>query len=231
MAELAADQGIVLKTQDHAETDRIAVVLSESRGRLDLLAKGARRLDEAAGAALDVLNVVELVYYQRRSDLHLLREASIIRTFPGIRADLARLESALSLVGWALSLVPKELPEPRAFRLTLSFLIALEGGFPPAIAPLAYGLRLLSLFGYRPHLKGCLGCGSEGELTWSPERGGLLCRACGGRGETLSPRLWRTLEALGRLPLSTLGRLQVRPDELAQMEALLQNFRQAQLGL
>ena len=55
MAQLARATGIVLRTQNHAETDRIAVLLTPGEGRLDVLAKGARRLERASGAALDEL--------------------------------------------------------------------------------------------------------------------------------------------------------------------------------
>lgn len=230
MAELVRDRGLVLFAQDQAETDRLLSLLSESHGQLEILAKGARRLECPWGADLDILNLVEIIYYRRRSGIHLLREASLLHAFSGMKKDLARLEAGLILACWARDLVPRETPDPRIFRLTLSFLWALEKGGSPEVLVRAYGLRLLSLLGYRPVLHACLSCGGQRELTWSPERGGLLCRNCGGRGEEISLHLRRTMEALLRLPLAALSRVHLTETDLKAIDQLIQGFRSAQVA-
>lgn len=230
MPELARDRGLVLRAQDHAETDRLVSLLSESRGRLEILVKGARRWERTSGAALDLLNLVEIVYYRRRSGLHLLREASLLRSFPKVRAELERLEAGLDLARWAWELVPREAPDPRPFRLSLSFLLALEGGGNPGLLLRTYRLRLLSTLGFRPILRGCLACGAQDHLTWSAERGGLLCRSCGGEGREVPARVWRTMDALLRLPLSALGRLRVPPEDLQLIDELVHSFRTFQVS-
>jgi len=229
VAQLSRTTGIVLRTQNYAETDRIAVLLTPDQGRLDVLAKGARRLERTSGAALDVSNLVEVIFYRRRG-LALLKDVDLKRTFPAIRREIERLTAALEGLAWALRLVPKGQPDPAPFQLTLTFLSALEEGTPPEQLTLGYQLRLLSLTGHAPHLVGCLGCGREEGLTWSAQRGGFLCRACGGEGETLSPKLIRTMQGLARLPLPALGRLRVDAELLEKMEALLLEFREAQLS-
>lgn len=229
MAQLSRAVGIVLRTQNHAETDRIAVLLTPTQGRLDVLAKGARRLERQSGAALDVSNLVEVIYYRRRG-LALLKDVDLRQAFPCIKGELPRLETALAGLAWAMRLVPKGQPDPGPFRLTLAFLESLDRGALPGPLKLGYELRLLSLSGHAPHLEGCLRCGGEEGLTWSPQEGGFLCRACGGEGEPLSPKLVRTLQGLARLPFPALGRLQVDEALLGKMEGLLLEFREAQLS-
>lgn len=229
MAELVRDHGLVLHAQDHAETDRIVTVLCAQHGLIEILAKGARRLERTWGAVLDLLNLAELIYYRRRTGLHLLREASILQTFPKVKGELGRLEAGLALAQWAKDLIPREVPDPRVFRLTLRFLSALEEGGTPEGLLRAYRLRLLSLLGYRPILSGCLSCGKREGLTWSAERGGLLCRECGGTGEEIPPRVWRAMEAMLRLPVAALSRLQLPETDLAAIDALLRGFRETQV--
>ncbi len=230
MPELVRDKVLVLRTQDHAETDRIVSVLSESRGRVEVLVKGARRLERPFGAVLDVLNLAEVIYYRRRSGLHLLREATLVHDFPGIRQDLHRLEVAVLLLRWAWELVPKEVPDPRPFRLTQSFLCAFEQRVAPQVLLAAYRLRLLSLLGFRPALQGCVLCGRQEDLVWVPERGGLLCRACGGEGPEVPPRLQKAMDGLLRLPLAALVRLRLPPADLAEIERLTLAFKGVQLA-
>ena len=228
MAELSRDRGIVLRTQDHAETDRIAVLLTP-RGRLDVLAKGARRLERSTGAVLDPLHVVDVIHYRRRG-LHLLKEASFVQTFPKVRADLERATAALKALRWVIDLVPAGAPDDRPYALTLEFLDALDAGLPPPVFTAAYTLRLLSVAGFGPHLAGCVRCAETNALTWSPDRGGLLCERCGGRGEPVTARLWRSLDALARLPVPALARLRLPDEDLMAGIALLHQFRVAQLG-
>jgi len=228
VAELSRDRGIVLRTQDHAETDRIAVLLTPC-GRLDVLAKGARRLERPVGAVLDPLHVVDVIHYRRRG-LHLLKEANLVRTFPRVREDLERATAALTALEWVTALVPRGSPDDRSYALTLAFLAALDEGLPPPVFTVAYLLRLLAAGGHAPHLRGCVRCGKTEDLTWSPGEGGLLCTRCGGRGEGIPPRLWRSLDALARLPVAALPRLRIADEDLAQGIALLHAFRQAQLG-
>ena len=229
MAHLSRTRGIVLRLQDYAETDRIAVLLTPDEGRLDVLAKGARRLEKSSGAALDISNLVDLIYY-RRSGLALLKEVSLVRSFPGLRADLERLQVALEGLAWPLRLIPKGQPEPTAFRLTWEFLSLLEKGTPPSPLELGYRLQLLAALGHGPHLAGCVSCGREEELTWAPEAGGFLCRDCGGQGEILPLGVVRTLQALARFPLLALGRVQASAPVYAKIRELIDAFARVQLA-
>lgn len=131
---------------------------------------------------------------------------------------------------WAKDLVPRELPDPRPFRLTLSFFSALEGNGAPEVLLCAYKFRLLTILGYRPVLSGCLSCGGKEKLAWSADRGGLLCRDCGGTGEEVPPRVWRAMEALLRLPLAALNHLHIPKEDLETIDAMLAAFRAAQVA-
>lgn len=229
MAKLSRTQGLVLRTQDFAETDRIAVLLTPDRGRLDVLAKGARRLEKISGAALDLLNLVEVIFYVRRG-LALLREVELLHSFPRIREDLPRLEEALVGLEWARRLVVKGEVDPRPFRLTVEFLEGLERGWPPRLTRLAYSVRLLAVAGHGPHLSGCVACGSREGLVWAPRRGGLLCARCGGQGEPLPASLIATLQGLASLPLAALPRLRVDEETEQKLAELLASFLEAQLA-
>lgn len=228
MSRLTRDQGLVLAAKDAAETDRIVTVLTLGHGKIPILAKGARRLTRPSGAILDLLNRVEVIYYER-AGLQLLREASLVHGFPGLRGDLDRLETALRGAVLVAKLLPERQANPVVFKLLLQYLAGLEQGISPKMLGLSFHLKILGAAGFRPHLSGCVACGEREDLTWSPERGGLLCRACGGKGVEVPPRVWRTLEGLQRLPLRAAGRLKIADSTLAEAKALLEEFTEWQL--
>ena len=228
MPKLTRDQGLVLAAKDAAETDRIVTVLTLGHGKIPILAKGARRVTHSSGAILDLLNRVEVIYYQR-AGLQLLREASLVHGFPGLRGDLDRLETALRGAALVAKLLPERQANPVAFKLLLQYLAGLEQGISPKVLGPSFHLKILGAAGFRPHLSGCVGCGAREDLTWSLERGGLLCRACGGSGVEVPPRVRRTLEGLQRLPLQAAGRLKIADSTLAEAKALVEEFTEWQL--
>ncbi|HAZ27483.1 TPA: DNA repair protein RecO [Candidatus Acetothermia bacterium] len=228
MPRLARDEGIVLATQDFAETDCIVTLLTATRGKLPLLAKGARRLTTPFGAILDPLNRVEVIYYKRQG-LRLLREASLVEHLPALRGDLERLEMALAGVRLAARLVAEGEESSGPYKALLDLLRELAQGLPLRTGWLAYVLKMLHAVGHQPHLTGCVRCGAGEELTWSPERGGLLCRRCGGRGEGLPAPLWRSLAALQRLPLAHSARVRMRAEHVDQATVLLEAFADYQM--
>jgi len=135
MAHLVKDEGIVLEMRDHAETDRIVTVFTRYHGKLPILVKGARRLTSGSGAYLDLANRVGLIYYRPRG-LSLLKEASLIQTFPSLREDLGKLEVALSGLILARDLLPELQPQSEAY-FSSSFVSSSSGfgGSAPSVAP------------------------------------------------------------------------------------------------
>jgi len=224
LAVLQRDRGVVLSTQDLNETDRLALLLTRKRGKLPVLMKRARRLESPFGAIVDVTRHVELIYYLR-SGPYLLREADLLERFVRVEGDLGVLERALKGLAFVRDLLPERAPEPGLYGLTLDFLRALEAGVAPGVALISYELKSLSLLGHRPHLEGCVSCGAQEHLSWSPEKGGLLCRRCGGRGEEIPPPLWRGMRMLLRLSLDNADRVRLSPQQVREAEGLLRAFR------
>lgn len=102
---LAQTRGIVLKTQRYGEADLIVTVLTNSGNRLQLFGRSALKSKKRfGGGILEPTRYIQVSYEDRRSrlggesDLHSLREASMIEDFEGLRSDYSRLEVALSLL-------------------------------------------------------------------------------------------------------------------------------------
>lgn len=146
-----------------------------------------------------------------------------------MRDNLGRLEAALDGATLAARLLPERQPNPLAFRTVLEYLKGLEHAIAPEVLGLAFRLKILGAAGFRPHLSGCVSCGAREQLTWSPERGGLVCLRCGAKGEVVPPLVWRTLEGLQRLPLRAAERVRVDEPTLTKAKALLDAFTEWQL--
>lgn len=199
------DTGIILRTFPFGEADRVVVLISPVRGKVRAVAKGVRKTTSRFGGRLEPFAHADLVLYEGRS-LDTITEVETVRTFPRLRADLARILVASLMVEAVDAVVQEEEPSVALFDLLLDGLDALDGeAFPSEIVP-AYLLRLAEVVGVRPSLDVCASCGRADHLDrFSFGGGGVLCSRCGGEGSVrLRAGVVETLAALSDVPFTAL---------------------------
>jgi len=200
-----ATSAIVLRTFPFGDTSRIAVLLTRDRGKVRVLAKGARGPKSRVGAALEPFAVIEAVYYDKSGrDLQLLKSAETVALHPGLTDTPSRLafaSAALELCD--LSLTGEE-AGPEFFDHLAAVLGQLEGAGRDQVGLFfgAYELRIAALLGYEAQLAACRGCGGPVDqpgASFSTAEGALICAACaGGRDglERVEPRVAGWLQYL-----------------------------------
>lgn len=143
--------GIILRTRPLTETSLIVQWLSPEHGRIDTVAKGARRAKSPFRGKLDLFFEAAFTFVpSRRSELHTLREAGVLDAYPALRTDLARLQLASYAVTLIEQTTEKQTPLPEFhddFRGLLKYL-ALHPAEPKLA--LSFELKLLSHLGQQP---------------------------------------------------------------------------------
>ena len=220
-------KGIVLRSIRYGEADRILDLYTRDAGLVSAIVKGIRRTKSRFGARLEPLSCVHFLAYQGRT-LDTLTQAETLRSFHGIREDLARFEAAAGMVGSVRALSGGDEADRRVFNLLYNGLDALEGagtGFEAVEA--ALGLKLSILAGYAPQLNACLGCEADLDeaakpLHFAPHLGGVLCAECRsmtGDAFPLAP------DTLGRLRTLIEGPIREAPAQSRLGESVLRVVR------
>jgi len=151
--------GLVVREMAWGENDKRLVLLTAERGRVPVLAKGARSMRSK------YVNTTQLFTYgnyeiTERNGYAWLGGASILEPFWGIRDDIERLALASYVVDVSGELTGEEEPASDILRLTLNTLYAIAKSFKPREQIKAtYELRALAMSGYSPDLSGCGHCG------------------------------------------------------------------------
>ena len=180
------DDGIVLRTQDLGEADRIITVLTRRTGRVRAVGKGVRRTRSRFGARLEPFTHVDLLLWQGRS-LDVITQADSLRAYgEPLAADYPRYTSGAAMLETAERFTTEERqPAQRQFLLLVGGLRTLgEGAHAPRLVLDAFLLRSLAVAGYAPSLEDCAVCGSaEVSADGTPRAfaiaaGGLTCRSC-----------------------------------------------------
>jgi DNA repair protein RecO (recombination protein O) len=221
-------KGIVLRSIRYGEADRILDLYTRDAGLVSAIAKGIRRTKSRFGARLEPLSCVDFVAYQGRT-LDTLTQAELLRSFRGVREDLARFDAAARMVGSVRALSGGDEADRRVFNLLYNGLDALEehdSGFEAVEA--AFGLKLSILAGYAPQLDVCSNCAAAPEeapepLYFAPDLGGVLCSECRsttGDAFPVPPGTLELLRALIERPIR-----EVSPEKNGFVEGVLRVVR------
>jgi DNA repair protein RecO (recombination protein O) len=187
-------QAIVLSTIDYGDSDRIASLFTLEHGRIKAFARGARKSRKRFGPALESFARIE-AQVSIKDGLSGLRQAEIVKIYPGIRADLPCIAHALYACELVEAMTPEGVPLPRLYRLLATWLDRLEGTVACDADRRFFEINLLNILGYRPALENCGRCGAPfGAAGALLAHGGEpLCRGCAASGRPLAAA---TLKAL-----------------------------------
>ncbi len=184
MAQSELVKAVVLRSVAYGEADRIVTLYTESRGKITLFARHARKSARRFGAALEPYALIEAEVTLGRAEIGRLVQARVLRVFEGVLRDLERMSVAAA----GLELVRESSSDrdanPRLLAAVERFFEVVE--CTPSIdeALLAFTLRVLSLTGLSPNVASCGHCGraapeSKAAL-FDAAAGAIVCRACGG---------------------------------------------------
>ena len=151
-------RGLVLRTTEYKETDRILTVLSADHGLLTMKARGVRSNRSKLKGACQLLTYAEFTVGEAHG-FSSITEATAIEMFPELRTDIVLLSLASYFAQLAEVLSQEDAASPALLPLILNALYALAKlKKPPQLVKAATELRLAALAGYLPELSGCCVC-------------------------------------------------------------------------
>jgi DNA repair protein RecO (recombination protein O) len=189
-ARVERDDGLLLRSVDFGESDRVLTLLTRESGKLSVLAKGARRSKKRFAGALEPFSLLRVEIAAGRGALARLESATILRAFPKLLGDLARMTTAGALLGLVRELTPEAVADPEVFEDTVQLLAALDASqLSERALSVCFQLQQLSRAGFSPRLHACGSCGKRPEpgraTDFDARRGYIVCQACGGGGYRL----------------------------------------------
>ena len=228
-ARLYKTEGIVLRSMDLGEADRVLTVLTPRLGKLRVIAKGIRRPRSRLGGGLEPFSDVHLVLAVGRT-FDVVTQAALEDPHLGLRDDLHSTAAAWYLVELADRFCEGSADSHEAFELLAQGLAALDAD--PAevsreVVTRWFELHLLGAMGFRPELGQCLDCGApiepDGNL-YAPVAGGLLGPECGHAAlgaRPISAAALKVMRHLQRSSLTEVLRLRLPIATQREVERLL----------
>ncbi len=221
-------EAIVLRKMAYRETSQIVTLFTREKGKMAVLAKGARLLKSRFGSSLQPMSYTQVVFYHKPTrGLQTLSESAHVQPFHRISRDLEKISIGWRIVELVNALMEEEQQHPQVFNLLVEVLGRLDEADVHAINLLPYfQMRLATVLGFAPDI-------DREMVEHLPDEGGVLTLDTGAillpdatpRAARRAARTaLRAFAILARADLDTVMRMRLDADTRREVNALVEDF-------
>ncbi len=179
MGEIINTKGLVVRTVDVSESDRILSVLTAEKGLITVYGKGVRSIKSQRLHLSQLFAYCEITI-SPNGEMYYLKEGSIIEDFYSIREDITAFSLSQYIAEVISSVCVQDENHETILRLTLNTLYAISHKLADYdLIKSAFEFRISCELGYAPDLSCCAGCGeNDADLYFSVSEGYCVCEDC-----------------------------------------------------
>jgi len=172
-------EALILRTRPLGEADRLVTMLTWEKGKINAVARGARKTKSKLASGVDLFTHAFMSLYRGRS-LYTVTQVQVKHRFSTFHGDPLRYAYAFYLAELVERFLIEEESVPEVGDLLWGGWNFLDTGGDPDLLSRFFELKLLLLGGYGPQFKECAGCfKSVLSSCFSVSNGGVLCTNCG----------------------------------------------------
>ncbi|MGG3562204.1 DNA repair protein RecO [Neobacillus rhizosphaerae] len=227
-------EGIVIRTTDYGETNKIVTIFTREWGKIGVMARGAKKPNSRL-SSITQLFTHGYFLVQRGSGLGSLQQGEIATSLRSIGEDIFLTAYASYIVELTDKCTEEKKPNPFHFELLFQTLNYMNEGYEPDILMNIYEMKMLNVMGLYPVLNQCSVCGStDGHFSFSIREGGFICHRCVEKDPyhyKLSPAAVKLLRLFYYFDLSRLGNISVKVETKAELKNVINAYYEEYSGL
>ncbi|OLN23391.1 DNA repair protein RecO [Domibacillus antri] len=227
-------EGIVLRTNDYGETNKIVTMFTHEKGKKAAVARGAKKTNSRlSGVTQPFTHGFFLI--QGGRGLGTMQQGEAFSSMRRIREDLTKTAYAAYIVELTDKTTEDGEANPHLFHLLQKSLDYINEGVDPAIVTNIFEMKMLSQAGMHPEMSACAVCGeTEGKFGFSIRENGLICHRCFERDPhflPLTPAAIRLLRLFYFFDLERLGKIDVKEATKKELRAAISMYYDEYVGL
>ncbi|KGG80161.1 DNA repair protein RecO [Caloranaerobacter azorensis H53214] len=222
-------EGIVLRQIKYHEWDKILTIYTRENGKIQAIAKGARRQKSPLISCSQVFSYSRFILYKGKN-FYYINSGEIVDTFYSLREDIYKLAYATYFLELVDCATFEEYPIPILFDLLIKTLRVLEN-LKDNYSKLAraFELKYISFIGYKPNLKTCVLCNNEpgNNIIFSIKNGGILCEDCkqkDNEGYIISKDILKAMRFLMYTELDKLDKMIIDDNTMVKLKEIIINY-------
>ena len=176
--DLIKVRGIVVKTSDYKDNDKLINMVTFELGRITVLARGVKKNTAKLKYAAEVFNFGEYML-AKKSNMYTMTECVQIDAFSSITQDIDTYYCGCMMMD-VLNRLIKDTPQVGLLTESIKLLgeLAYDGAKPNDISTKFLKL-CLKYYGYEMDFKYCANCGQLlGNSAYFSENNGIICEEC-----------------------------------------------------
>ena len=172
-------KGIIIAENNMGDFDKMLTMLTPGMGKISCAAKGARRTKSLLLGGTQFLCFADYVLY-KSGDIYSINSCEPIEIFYNIRTDLDKLKYAVHITKIITEVSQENQNSYKILQLFLNTLYVIsEKEMNLDLVLAIFKLKLLSIIGFMPNVRGCSNCKTTEEIdSFSFKQNGFLCKTC-----------------------------------------------------
>ena len=172
-------KGIIIAEKMMSDFDKMLTILTPNMGKIECMAKGARRPKSLLMAGTQFLCFGDYLLY-KGSENYSMNSCETIELFYNIRIDLDKLKYAAYITKIINDVTTENQNNYKVLQLFLNTLYVISNTDKDLeLVTSIFRIRLLSIIGYRPEIRECKICKQKENLSkFSIKDNGFKCANC-----------------------------------------------------
>jgi len=221
----------VLNSVKFGEGHKIVRIFTDTLGKIDATAFGARKIKSRFGSSLEPFTVNTLILYRKNQESPFaIREADVQEYNAQIRDELGKYYCASAMIEPIIRFVETAQGDKALFELLVKSLRILNGIKPEKalFIFLMYCIRMISILGYTPDPKTCIICGKKTDpgIIYTDIRYSFpLCEKCRTASsiQVLSTTL-KFIQWAGKAPLNDASKVTMKFDTRVNVQTVIKHI-------
>ncbi|WP_026689208.1 DNA repair protein RecO [Alteribacter aurantiacus] len=227
-------EGIIIRTNDYGESNKIITLFTREHGKLALMAKGAKRPKSRFASSAQLFIYGTFIFHQSKG-VGTLNQADLTESFREVRSDLMLTAYGAYMVEIVDKLTEDRQRNPFLFELLFQMLTRINEGDDSEVLVRMFETKMLQVAGITPMLDACVNCGrQEGTFAFSVKEAGIICSSCYDidpyRIEVV-PGALKLLRLFHYLDVNRIGNIKVKPETKKHLKHLLEVYYDEYSGL
>jgi DNA repair protein RecO (recombination protein O) len=227
-------EGIVIRTIDYGETNKIITLYTREWGKIGVMARGAKKPNSRLSSITQLFTHGYFLVH-RGTGLGSVQQGEMITSMRGIGEDIFLTAYACYIIELTDRCTEEKKPNPFQFELLFQTLNYMNEGYDPEVLMNIYEMKMLNVMGLYPILNKCSVCGStDGHFSFSIREGGLICHRCLATDPyhlKISQTAVKLLRLFYYFDLSRLGNISVKEETKAELKKVIIAYYEEYSGL
>lgn len=228
-------EGIVIRTTDYGESNKIITLFTREAGKIAGMARGAKKPSSRLSSSSQLFTYGYFVIQGGNRGLGILQQGEMISSYRSIREDLFKTAYATYIVELLDKSTNDKETNPYLFELLMQSLNYINEEYDPDIITNIFEMKMLNLLGLYPELNKCAICGNtEAHFGFSIKENGLICHLCYENDPhyfPISPHTVKLLRVFYLLDIHRLGSISVKEKTKKELRDVISTYYEEYSGL